>query len=513
LQVQTLPTARTAEELQFLDLPYILSKSKVLPIAVATISVVLIHGYHPYAQDASIYVPGIERQLNASLFRSDLMFVNGHAKLSIFSSLMAAGMRLLPISLDVFLLLTYLVSIAAFVTGCSCLAAFLSRSPGARWSAALLAACCFTLPAAGTSLLLMDPYVTARSISTPASLFAILACLKRSWLSATLLALLAMAVHPLMGIYLGAFLVLLVLLDQRRHRTATALCGIGFLSAGVLAFTTSTADISSAYREAALSRTYYFLSGWHWYEIVGLLAPILLMAWVWAKAETRSRIAHISAASVLAGSTALLISLCFVHSSSPDFLMRIQVLRVFHLVYLLGLVLIGGVVGERFWESRRWTVAILFAAAGIGMYAGARISYSSSPHIQLPFWATASSQGLILNWIRLNTPTDAVFAADPVLQRQINQDDLGFRATTERSILTDVKDEGIASLFPNVADAWATRRNAQIGLNRLTDTQIVVRLKPYGVSWLLLPANKDTAFSCPYRDNGIAVCQLKQEGE
>ena len=88
-----------------------------------------------------------------------------------------------------------------------------------------------TVPVAGTSLMLMDPYVSARSISTPCSLFALAAAhdvarhiRRRERIATGNIGIcfgalfLAALVHPLMGAYaLGCVLVLAIacLGDQR----------------------------------------------------------------------------------------------------------------------------------------------------------------------------------------------------------------------------------------------------------------------------------------------------------
>ena len=81
------------------------------------------------------------------------------------------------ISLPMLLLVCHLGSIFLFLLGAWRVATRIFSDRRSCWGAVLLAACCFTLPAAGTSLSIMDPYVTARSFSTPLSLFALAAVL------------------------------------------------------------------------------------------------------------------------------------------------------------------------------------------------------------------------------------------------------------------------------------------------------------------------------------------------
>ena len=91
----------------------------------------------------------------------------------------------------------------------------------------MLAACCFTLPVAGTSLSVMDPYVTARSFSTPLSLFGLAAVLDKKWMEAALWLALAALLHPLMAGYAAIAMLTLALVDRTAWRSLGLLYGLG----------------------------------------------------------------------------------------------------------------------------------------------------------------------------------------------------------------------------------------------------------------------------------------------
>ncbi len=88
------------------------------------------------------------------------------------------------------------------------------------WGAVLLSATCFTLPVAGTSLSIMDPYATARSFSTPLSLFAVAAVLDENWVGSSLWLSLTALLHPLMAGY-TAIIMLTLALTRRK-------CGVSW---------------------------------------------------------------------------------------------------------------------------------------------------------------------------------------------------------------------------------------------------------------------------------------------
>jgi hypothetical protein len=137
-------------------------------IALLTPAVLLIHGYHPLADDGAVYVTGIKKLANPGLYRSDSAFAISPTRFSIFAHVLAPLLHWS--SLPVLLLVCQVASIFLFLLGARRVATRIFPDRRMSWGAVLLSACCFTLPVAGTSLSIMDPYATARSFSTPLSL-------------------------------------------------------------------------------------------------------------------------------------------------------------------------------------------------------------------------------------------------------------------------------------------------------------------------------------------------------
>ena len=64
--------------------------------------------------------------------------------------------------------------------------------------------------------------------------------------------------------------------------------------------------------------------------------------------------------------------------------------------------------------------------------------------------------------IRTNTPEDAYFAMNPLAMQLLGEDEHGFRAIAQRSLLADsVKDSAAVSMFPAIAEEWQDQVNAQ----------------------------------------------------
>ncbi len=484
-----------------------------LRIAALTPAVLLIHGYHPFADDAGIYVAGIRKLLNPSLYRPDAAFVLANTRYSVFAYVLAEAVRITHLPLTIVLLAAHLASIYLFLLAAWNVAERVFAEEAERWLALVLSAACFTLPAAGTALVLMDPYVTPRSFSTPLGLFAVAAALNRRWMRAALFVVLMGLVHPLMAIYAAAFVILYALVDTHHTQAAILLGAGGVAAAGLITLTAHHASVSPAYFEAMHSRvrTFLYPAKWKWYEDFGLAVPLALFMLAAYRSEAESRIHKICLTCVLLGASSVLAAFLFVHSSGPYLLVRLQLLRSFHIIYLLGVVLMGGWLGKvlAYRRSTRWLAFALPAIAACGLFAAQRATYPFSAHIEWPGMQPRNSWAQAYDWIRGNTPADAVFAADPDLALLEGADMQGFRVTAERSLLADNKDQGVAAVMePSLAEEWAAQRDAQAGLNRMSDAERESRLKPFGVTWLLLESKAATSFPCPYQNAIAKVCEL-----
>lgn len=488
-------------------------RSSLLWLAALTLAVLLIHGYHPFADDAGIYVAGIRKLLHPTLYQIDAPFVLANTRLSVFAHLMAWMVRVAHLQLSAVLLATHLASIFLYLlAGWSVAVRIFSRT-AERWFAVAFAAACFTLPAAGTALVLMDPYVISRSLSTPLGLFAVAAVLDRRWVLAAVFLVLTGLMHPLMVLYAAALVLLYAVLDSGHARGAVLLAFAAVASVGVVAFVLRHAPVSPAYVQAVHSgeRRFLFPTQWKGYEDLGLIVPLVLFALAAWRTKTEGKIHKLCLACVLLGTSSAIAAFLFVHTSGPYLLARVQLLRSFQIIYVIGVLLLGGWLSRLLWYRRgtRWAIFALLAIAAGGLFAAQRAAYSNSAHIEWPGARPHNAWALAYVWVRQNTPANAVFAADPGLVFEDGVDMQGFRATAERSLLADNKDQGVvAAVDPSIAETWLAQRNAQLGINELSDQQRIARLRPFGVTWLLLPANAKTNFPCPYRNSAAKVCML-----
>jgi hypothetical protein len=482
---------------------FLSAQRPVTRVALLTPAVLLVHGYHPLADDGAVYVTGIKKLANPELYQSDAVFALSPTHLSVFAPLVAPLLRWVP--LTGLLLVCQLLSIFLFLLGSWRVANRVFSTHRAVWAAVLLAGCCFTLPVAGTSLSIMDPYVTARSFSTPLILFALSAVLNENWFETVFWLALAALLHPLMAGYAAIAMVTLALIQRGMWRSLSLFYGLGWLLCAAIFLATPDTDPAIAYSRATLSRSYFFLSTWRWYEYPGLLVPLLLLGIAGTQDRAPWPARALAIAATTMGGCALLVSLCFVHRSGSLLLARLQVLRCFQLVYIAGVLLAGGLLAQ---QRKRTMAAVCLLLVG-ALFIGQRITYPESHHVEWPGRTPRNGWQQAFFWVRSNTPKEAIFALDNDYIESPGEDAQGFRANAERSAVADwFKDGGIASNFPQAAIPWWKGANATAQLNTASDAQRLARLKPFGATWIVLPAQAATGFLCPFVNPRARVCRV-----
>jgi hypothetical protein len=506
----------------------------------------LINGYHPLAEDGGLYVAGIQLSLDPTLFPHYTIFVSEHLHFSIFAPTLAFIVHLTHLSLAWVLLLTNLLSLWLTFYAAHKILQRIIPNEAAQFAGLCLLAAFWTLPIAGTSLLLMDPYVTARSLSTPLSLLAIAFALE-PWttrvphlrdgpivakmgpiLPCALCLILAAAFHPLMAAYAFAFILILRLTRLRRRHLAWAILTLAALALAAALHALAPSE-TPAIIAAEKSRYYWFLSQWQWFELLGLAGPLVVLAALLSHFRKQSdplneTAATLCRASIAIGCIAILVVLLFAHESGRTHLVaRLQPLRVFLLIYAVMTLLLGATLTQLALELRRRShatprrialtslpVLVLLALAATMFYVQ-RQTFPASEHLELPWRAQQNPNPWVraFLWARDNTPPGALFALDAKYVNEDGEDAQTFRATALRSAIPDFsKDGGEAAITPSLAAQWQRGANAQINLSTETDAIRDTRLLPLGVTWMVLRATAPTAHPCPYNNGSIKVCRL-----
>ncbi len=326
-----------------------------LVVSGLTLFAVGVGGYHPFAEDGGLYVAGVKRLLDPGLYPHGTEFVLEPTRLSLFAAAVAGIVRGSHLGLPSVLLGLHLASVWVTLAAAWMLAGRCWRGREARVGAVVLLACWLTLPVAGTALMLMDPYVTARSFSTPCMMLALVGMLDatewdgnavRRWRGFALWGaslVVATAMHPLMAMYAaGATLMLGCVRSSVRWVRGwgtVALCGAGVALAACVQAVARPESVE--YVRVALTRTYWFPAEWRWFELVGLAAPLVILTVAgWTQAASAGR--ALARMAVAVGATAWVIAVLFARAGAATHLVaRMQPLRTFQIVYVVMVLALG----------------------------------------------------------------------------------------------------------------------------------------------------------------------------
>ena len=302
----------------------------------------------------------------------------------------------------------------------------------------------------------MDPYLTARSLSTPATIFAIACYLSNRRAGRGVAAGTAAVIHPQMSVYGRCFSAAWHWPDaapsaraapafgRRPHRTS-------------LPFRLRTR--TGAAREALFSRTYFFVSTWTWYEWIGIFAPLALLWWFsvisprrtlpgfrpWRQPGSIRPGVHRARRGAGDSRQPGELQPPATHAEFPS--------AVRHLLRS------AGRTDRRVLDQEeRLALGRPVCSAGGSHVAAAGERVPRQPACGVAGLEQWQHLDFRFSVDPLHTPKEAVFALDPNYMVLPGEDAHGFRAVAERSVLADnVKDSGAVSLFPKLAAEWENR--------------------------------------------------------
>ncbi len=469
-----------------------------------TCAAVLVHGYHPLVEDAEIYVPGIKKALNPALYPFNNGFFASHARLTLFPNLMAWSARITHLPLEWVLLAWHFACVLVLLAGCWKLGRMCFGSVRAAWGGAALVASLLTIPVAGTALYIMDQYVNPRSFSTAASVWIVLAVVRRKFLLVAVLIVLLAPIHPLMAVFSLAYALLLI--AGRRMQRALSLQPFALGMIPIALFP----PVTGAYRQVLESHSYFFLLRWAWYEWLGIFGPLLLLWWLGRIAHRQKLVLveRICFTSIVFGLLFLLIGM--IVTIPPQFarLAELQPMRSLLLIYVLLFVISGGLLAEHVLKAKLWRW-LVFAPVCAGMFYSQRQLFPATRHLEWPRRKTGNQWVEAFLWIRGNTPLNAYFALDPEHMRLPGEDQHGFRAIAERSMLADqVKDSGAVTMFPALAQTWLEQVSGQQGWKDFGVEDFARLHKQFGVDWVVLQQPGLAGMECPYENPALRVCRI-----
>jgi len=319
-----------------------------------TFGAVLVHGYHPWSEDAEIYLPGVEKILHPELFPFGAQFFESHAHLTLFPNLIAVSERATHLPFDVLLFLWHVTSILLFLLACWELSGKFFANARARWAGVALEAALLTLPVAGTALYIMDQYVNPRNLNVFATIFAISKVLDKKYAQAAVFLAIAALIHPLMPVFAVTYCALLLLMEKTPSRLARLSCLLPLV--GLL-------DVpSEAYHKVAILHSYHYLIRWQWYEILGAVAPLAIF-WRFSRVARSKQWSNVDLACralIVYGAVYLVAGLVLSIPVRFETIARLQPMRSLYLLYILMILIGGGFLGEFVLQNRIWRWLALF---------------------------------------------------------------------------------------------------------------------------------------------------------
>ena len=472
-------------------------------------------GYHPGFEDDGVYLSAVKSKLNPALYPHDPGFFRYQMQASFFDKLVAGFVRWTGIPVAATELLWQFASIALIVFACWSIARQLFPEARAQWAGVALVTAMFTLPAAGTALYLVDQHLHPRTIATGLILLAVSRILAgRKWQAVPLL-LLAFLLHPLMtafGFSFCFFLVMVLLepplpLWLRRWRVP----GGGFGAAAFIPLGWVFEPPTPAWREALLTRNYFFLSRWTWYEWLGALAPLFLFWLLWriTRKSGETLLARFALAVFFYGVFQLAVAMVMLGFPALIRLTPLQPMRFLHLIYVFMFLVGGCLLGKYLLKASPWRWAVFLLVINASMFASQRLQFSGSKHLELPGCSTANPWLQAFVWIRQNTPTDAFFALDPEYMAAPGENYHSFRALAERSQLADtIKDTAVVTQIPKLAEVWERQVQAQKGWARFQIADFERLKAEFGVNWVLVAYPQPGGLDCKWHNGSLTVCRI-----
>ena len=483
-------------------------------LALFTVLALFIHGYHLGIEDQAIYLPGVRYDLNPALYPHDAEFFLPQVRPTFIDEIVAFTSKLTHLGVAGSVFSWHVLSMFLLLWGALRLARRCFERERQAWAGVAMLTVLFTIPVTGTALYIVDQYLHPRTLATACILFAIPCVIDKRWVRAGVLLLLAAAVHIQMAFFGGLFLLFLA--------------GTSFLHAEAFPSSRGSHAVflsfplkslfepgSPAWREAMLTRSQHFLLKWEWYEWLGIFAPLALLWWISAMtARSWSQNAVAAFRALLCRTIFWYGSFCFVVAlivTIPQRLERLtpyQPMRGFHLLYIVLFLIIGGLLFERVLRAHVLLYSVLLVAIAGGMFYAQRQLFPGTVHIEWPGRDTGNRWIRAFVWIRENTPAGAYFAIDPRYMQKAGEDEHGFRAWAERSVLADWdKDPGVICLFPALASKWQEQVHAQDGFRTFGRDEFLRLRERFGADWAIADHSLGLT-ACPYQKDGIYVCKI-----
>lgn len=496
-------------------------RAGILPVLFFTLTGFLVMGYHPGAEDDGVYLAAVKAAVHPGLFPHDAPFFQMQMRTSVFDTWMAYFVHATGIPVAWAELGGQLFSILLMIWACWLVLGQFFEERTARWGGIALLSAMLTIPVSGTALYIADQYLHPRNPATALILFAIARIMAGRRLHAIPLLLLAFVLHPLMGAFGVSFCFVLTLTlsepvrQQIRSWRARLIPEPADATAAPLAalipFGWLFDPPSQSYLNAIRSRHCFFLYEWTWYEWLGAIAPLAIFWFVARVARKQGQFAlsRFATAVLIYGVFQQIVAMIILGPKTLIALSTLEPMRYLQLIYIFLMMLGGAYIGKYLLRSRPLNWAVFLLLTNGGMFFVQRELFASTPHIELPGAATANPWLQAFEWVRQNTPENAYFALDPRYMSAQGEDNHGFRAIAERSVLVDtVKDPAVITKEPLLGPEWEREAHAQMDWDHFQVTDFQRLKRDFGVDWVIVTSPQTEGLSCLWHNDQLFVCRI-----
>src|SRR5208283_2613839 len=149
---------------------------------------------------------------------------------------------------------------------------------------------------------------------------------------------------------------------------------------------------SDAWRKAEATRSFYFLLHWHWYEWLGIVAPLALLWWFrtlprnlalgresTGDHDKNEVLARVAERLVYFGIFQFAVALILMVPPRFERFRSLEPMRFLHLVYLLFILLAGGLLGRYVLKRSVLRWLFLLVPLSFGMFYAQRQMYPATP--------------------------------------------------------------------------------------------------------------------------------------
>lgn len=471
----------------------------------------LVMGYHPGAEDDGVYLAAVKAKLQPALYPHDAAFVNLQTQATLFVPAMAEFVRFTHIPVAWAELTGQFLSLFAILWAVLEIARHLFPDPQAQWAGVALVSAMFTLPVSGTAIYIADQYLHPRNIATALILLAVAKVLARRVARAVLFILAAVAIHPIMAAFGISFCVFVIVVQRKCAHDAMVrrVSPDGAMAAAPLGWVLQRP--SSEWRQALVTRDYYFLSRWTWYEWLGIVAPLSLfyLARRYAMRRGDPALSGFCLSVFLYGLFQQAVAMIVLVTPGLVRLTPLQPMRYLQLVYIFMVLIAGCCMGRYCLRASAWRWCAFLLIAGTGMTIPQRVLFASTAHIEWPGCGQKNEWLQAFEWIRANTPVDAYFALDPRYLAARGNDDHSFRALAERSQLADaIKDPAVVTQVPELGPKWMGEEMALAGWDGFGIHDFERLQRQFGVQWVLVRYPSTRGLDCEWHGVALAVCRI-----